>query len=87
MAFNPEIIGLVGGFLSCITFVPQIFKTWKTKSVKDISVSSFFIVVASTIIWIVYGVFKDSISVIITNIIVFLTALIMLFMKWKFSEK
>ena len=87
MDFNPEIIGLLGGFLSCITFVPQIFKTWKTKSVGDISVSSFFIVVASTIIWIFYGFFKDSISVILTNIVVFLTAVIMLWMKWKFSKQ
>ncbi|WP_297983853.1 SemiSWEET family transporter [uncultured Chryseobacterium sp.] len=87
MNFNPEIIGLAGGFLSCITFVPQIFKTWKSKSVKDISVSTFLIVLASTIIWIAYGVFKDSISVILTNIIVFLTAVIMLWMKWKFTKK
>ena len=54
MNFNPEIIGLLGGTLSCITFVPQIFKTWKSKSVKDISVSSFLIVVSSTIVWIFY---------------------------------
>lgn len=84
---NPEIIGLLGGFLSCITFVPQIFKTWKSKSVEDISVSSFLIVLFSTLIWIGYGFMKDSISVIITNIIVFFTAVIMLWMKHKFSKK
>lgn len=86
MNFNPEIIGLIGGFLSCITFVPQIFKTWKSRSVKDISVHTFLIVLSSTVIWIVYGVFKDSISVTLTNIVVFLTAIIMLWMKWKFSQ-
>ena len=87
MNFNPEIIGLLGGTLSCITFVPQIFKTWKSKSVKDISVSSFLIVVCSTIVWIGYGILKDSISVLLTNIIVFFTAVVMLWMKWKFTEK
>jgi MtN3 and saliva related transmembrane protein len=86
MNFNPEILGLIGGTLSCITFVPQIFKTWKSKSVKDISVSSFLIVVCSTIVWIGYGILKDSISVLLTNIIVFFTAVIMLWMKWKFTE-
>lgn len=83
---NPEIIGLLGGFLSCITFVPQIFKTWKSKSVEDISVHTFMIVLASTIIWIGYGILKDSISVILTNIVVFMTAVIMLWMKWKFTD-
>ena len=87
MNFNPEILGLIGGSLSCITFVPQIFKTWKTRSVKDISVSTFLIVLLSTVIWIGYGVLKDSISVILTNIVVFMTAVIMLWMKWKFSKE
>ena len=87
MNFNPEILGLIAGTLSCITFVPQIFKTWKSKSVKDISVSSFLIVVSSTIVWIFYGILINSISVLLTNIVVFFTAIIMLWMKWKFSEK
>lgn len=87
MDFNPEILGLVAGTLSCITFVPQIFKTWQSKSVKDISVMSFTIVVISTLIWLVYGIIKNLPSVILTNIIVFLSAVIMLVLKWKFSEK
>lgn len=87
MNFDPEILGLIAGTLSCITFVPQIFKTWKSKSVKDISVSSFLIVVSSTIVWIFYGILINSISVLLTNIVVFFTAIIMLWMKWKFSEK
>lgn len=87
MSFSPEIIGLLGGTLSCVTFVPQIFKTWKSKSVEDISVSSFLIVVASTIVWVVYGLLIHSISVLLTNILVFFTATIMLWMKWKFTKK
>ncbi len=87
MSFNPEILGLIGGSLSCITFVPQIFKTWKSKSVKDISVNMFLIVLCSTIIWIAYAIMKDSISILLTNIVVFITAVIMLFMKWKFSKE
>lgn len=87
MSFNPEILGLIGGSLSCITFVPQIFKTWKSKSVKDISVNMFLIVLCSTIIWIAYAIMKDSISILLTNIMVFITAVIMLFMKWKFSKE
>lgn len=87
MNFNPEILGLVAGTLSCITFVPQIFKTWKSKSVKDISVMSFTIVVVSTLIWLVYGILKQLPSVILTNVIVCISAIIMLVFKWKFTEK
>lgn len=87
MNFNPEILGLIAGTLSCITFVPQIFKTWQSKSVKDISVMSFTIVVVSTLIWLVYGIIKQLPSVILTNVIVCLSAIIMLILKWKYSEK
>ena len=85
--FNPEILGLIAGTLSCITFVPQIFKTWRSKSVKDISVTSFTIVVVSTLIWLIYGFMKNLPSVILTNIIVCISAIIMLVLKWKYSEK
>ena len=87
MNFNPEILGLIAGTLSCITFVPQIFKTWKSKSVKDISVTSFMIVVTSTFIWLVYGIWKELPSVILTNVVVCISAVIMLLLKWKYSEK
>jgi MtN3 and saliva related transmembrane protein len=87
MNFNPEILGLVAGTLSCITFVPQIFKTWKSKSVKDISVMSFMIVVISTLIWLAYGIIKELPSVILTNVVVCLSAMIMLLLKWKYAEK
>ena len=87
MVFNPEILGLVAGTLSCITFVPQIFKTWQSKSVKDISVMSFTIVVVSTIIWLAYGIIKNLPSVILTNVIVCMSAIIMLVLKWRYSKK
>lgn len=87
MNFNPEILGLIGGFLTCITFVPQIFKTWKSKSVKDISVAMFLIVILGNIVWFVYGMLLNSISIMLTNAIVGLSAMVMIFLKWKFTEK
>ncbi len=32
-----EIIGYLGGFLIAVSLVPQLVKTWKTKSAKDLS--------------------------------------------------
>lgn len=87
MNFNPEVLGLVAGTLSCITFVPQIFKTWKSKSVKDISVMSFMIVVVSTLIWLSYGIIKQLPSVILTNVVVCISAMVMLLLKWKYGKK
>ncbi len=32
-----ELIGYLGGFLIAVALVPQLIKTWKTKSAKDLS--------------------------------------------------
>ena len=39
-----EIVGLFGAFLSSITFIPQVWLAWKTKSVGDLSLGMLLIV-------------------------------------------
>ena len=53
---STEIVGHVGAALSSITFIPQVYKAWQTKSVGDLSLSMMLIVFTSTVIWLVYGV-------------------------------
>ena len=40
---NSEIVGIIAGALSCTTFLPQVIKTWKSKSTKDVSLTMFVI--------------------------------------------
>ncbi len=81
-----EIVGLIAGTLSCITFIPQIIKTYKSKSVKDVSITTFLIIATSNLLWLYYGVVKDSPYIIITNIVVFVSALAMITMKLMYSS-
>jgi MtN3 and saliva related transmembrane protein len=37
-----DYVGYAGGFVSAITFLPQVIKLWKTKSVKDLSSLTLF---------------------------------------------
>ena len=39
MAFNSEIIGLAAAALTTAAFIPQVYKTWKTKSVDELSLT------------------------------------------------
>jgi len=50
-----DLAGYTGAFLSAITFMPQVYKAWKSRSVGDLSVWMILIVVASTITWLVYA--------------------------------
>ena len=75
---NNEIVGIIAGALSCTTFLPQIIKTWKSKSTKDVSLTMFIIATISTSLWIIYGILIHSFSILATNIVVLLFSLIML---------
>ena len=81
-----EIAGHTGALLSAITFIPQVYKTWKTKSAKDLSLTMMFIVVCSTIIWLYYAISLMLWPVIIANVIVGLLSLLLIYFKFTFSK-
>lgn len=80
---NNEAIGIIAGALSCTTFLPQVIKTWKSKSTKDLSLVMFLIASVGTTLWLVYGILIHSISIIGTNIIVLFFSLTMLLLIFR----
>lgn len=81
-----ELLGMTAGTISSITFLPQVIKTWKSKSAKDISLWMILFVTSSVILWLIYGIFLKSIPIIYTNSAVLLMSLILLYFKWKFGR-
>ena len=54
------VFGWIGGSLSVIYNIPQIYHTWKTKSSKDISIYSIFFRLTSYIFYIIHAlIIKD----------------------------
>jgi MtN3 and saliva related transmembrane protein len=76
-----EVLGMVAGTISSITFLPQVIKTWKTKTAKDISLWMFLLVTGSVILWLVYGILLKSTPIIYTNSMVLIMSVIMLYFK------
>jgi MtN3 and saliva related transmembrane protein len=78
-----EIVGFTGSMLSSVTFVPQVYKAWKSKSVGDLSIYTILIVSVSTLIWLVYGFFHQPVllPVILCNGFIFLLSLVLLYFK------
>ena len=81
-----EYVGLFGAFLSAITFIPQVIRAWKTKSVGDLSTMMLLIVLTSTIVWLIYGFYLQLIPVIIANSIIFLLTVLLLYFKATFPK-
>lgn len=82
-----EIVGLTGSVLSSITFIPQVWQAWKTKSVGDLNLVMMLIVATSCLVWLVYGVALMLRPVIICNTIIFLLALLLIYFKFRFQKK
>lgn len=81
-----DYVGLFGALLSSITFVPQVVKAWKTKSVGDLSIWMIFILLGNVSTWLFYGVVKNDIAIIVANTIILLLSLLMLYFKLYFKK-
>jgi MtN3 and saliva related transmembrane protein len=75
-----EIIGLLAAVLTTSAFVPQVYKTWKTKSVENISLTMYIVMATGICLWLLYGILLNSLSLILANsITVILTVVIIIF--------
>lgn len=79
------ILGLTAGTLTTMSLLPQMIKTWRSKSAKDISLGMFATLCAGLLLWIAYGFYINSSPVIITNIVSFVVAFVIMLLKIKFG--
>ncbi len=82
-----EYFGYIGAFLSAVTFMPQVWLAWKTKSVGDLSLGMLSIVFISVVVWLIYAFALGLLPVIIANSIVGVLAIILLYFKFTFPKK
>ena len=75
-----EIIGLIAAVCTTFAFIPQVIKVWKTKQTKDLSLRMYSIMFIGILLWLVYGICIDSLSIILANVVtVILVATILLY--------
>lgn len=81
-----QFAGHFGAFLSSVTFIPQVYRVWKTRSANDLSMTMMLIVFTSTIIWLVYGVALNLWPVILANSIICFLSLLLIYFKITFKK-
>ena len=67
MINNIEFIGLTAAILTTIAFVPQVIKVIRSKKTNNLSLTTYVIFTIGVSLWLVYGLFKNSISMILGN--------------------
>ena len=74
-----ELIGLLAAILTTIAFIPQVFKVIKTRSSEGLSLTTYLIFITGVSLWLIYGIFKMSFSMILGNGITVLLASIIIY--------
>ena len=80
-----EIIGLIAAVLTTSAYVPQAYKAWKTKSAGSVSLAMYLIMLTGIILWLVYGIHLNSISMILANSVTIILTVIIIIFKLKYK--
>lgn len=80
-----EIIGLMAATLTTSAFVPQVYKAWRHRSTKDISLVMYIAFFVGTLLWLYYGLVHKSLAIILANGVTCFLVGVMLFLKLRFK--
>ena len=81
------ILGIAAGILILTGWVEQIYKGYKTKSLKDVSKFLMIFISAGAILWLIYGVIVSDVFIIGTNTAAIVLMMIVLMMKRQYDMK
>ncbi|WP_242203920.1 SemiSWEET family sugar transporter [Aestuariivivens insulae] len=81
-----EIIGFVAAVLTTAAFLPQVYKTWKTKDVSSLSLPMLLMFFVGIVGWLVYGFLKQSPSMIFANTITIVSSFLLVYFKIKYGK-
>ena len=75
------LLGLMAGTCTTLSFLPQLVKTWKTRSTHDISIGMYLLLSIGLFLWALYGVYINSLPVIVTNVVTLVFSCTVLVLK------
>ena len=78
-----EIIGIIAGIATTGSFIPQAIKIHKTKHTRDLSAGMFLLMAFGLILWLIYGIQHEAISIIAANSVTIVLTFYILVMKLK----
>lgn len=78
-------LGLTAGTLTTVAFIPQLAKAWKSKSTGDLSWGMVMIFSTGVLLWLIYGIWIDSLPVILANAVTLLFQFGIITLKIKYG--
>jgi uncharacterized protein with PQ loop repeat len=78
-------LGALATVTSCIQMVPQLYKTYTTRSVTDLSLYSLLLIFVTNVLWALHGYFIVDVSLLVAGLLTAAinAALILLYFKYQ----
>jgi MtN3 and saliva related transmembrane protein len=81
-----EIIGLIAGVIGVLGWYPQVKRIWIDKKADGVSVPSFTAIAISLLLWLTYGIIKNSIAIVIANILALIVIIAIAFGAYRIQS-
>lgn len=82
-----EILGLAAAAMTTGSFLPQVYRTYKTKDVEGLSLTMLSVFGFGLILWLIYGIYIDSIAVVLANLVTVLCVLLLVYFKVTYRKR
>lgn len=80
-----DLLGSAAGALTTAAFVPQVVKTWKSKSAADLSLGMFLVFAVGVLLWLAYGIAIGAAPIIVANSVTLSLCVAILAMKIRYK--
>ena len=81
-----EVFGFAGGTLITVAFIPQVWRLYRLKSAREVSLPFNLLFLMGGVCWLVYGISKGAPSIIAANSANLILVLAMLHAKLKYGR-
>ena len=82
-----DAVGSVAAFLTTVSFLPQVWQTFRTRDVSGISLGMYSVFTVGIALWLAYGLMLQAWPIVMANAITLLLALSILLMKLLYARK
>ncbi len=76
-----NLFGYSAAFLTTIAFVPQVWKSWRSRDLSGISLPMYVLFTLGVACWLIYGLFLGSLPISLANGITLTLAAVVLVLK------
>jgi MtN3 and saliva related transmembrane protein len=81
-----ETVGIAAGVCTSLALLPQLIKLMKYKKAEDLSLVYLVTLFCGLVLWIWYGVLRDDLPIMLTNVVSLVLNILMIIMGVKYKK-